>query len=140
MLGFAVDTGETHRLEAVRVDARPGPRGNRAQVATRQVLTKQNLGAACQICERNLENVGSRGSRRQPTISTTPVATSYIAPAIRIVPFFSSASRIGLRRRMSATPSSTFARATASTYAAFLLERSPSDFVPGMAGLIRASS
>ena len=53
--------------------------------------------------------------RHQPTISTTPVATSYIAPAILMLPFFSNASRTGLRRRISPTTRTTFVRATAST-------------------------
>ena len=43
-----------------------------------------------------------------------------------MLPFFSSACKIGLRRRISASARTTFVRATASTYLAFLLDFSPS--------------
>jgi hypothetical protein len=48
-------------------------------------------------------------------ISTTPVARSYMAPTIWMAPFFSSSSKMGLRRRMFPIPRTTFVRATAST-------------------------
>lgn len=49
------------------------------------------------------------------TNSTIPVDRSYIAPVIWMVAFFSRSSRIGLRRRISPSASTTFVRAMAST-------------------------
>lgn len=62
-----------------------------------------------------LPNLKTGRRRDYPTKSTMPVDRLYIAPVILTVPFFSSSSRSGLRRRISPSPSATLVRATAST-------------------------